>query len=94
MDERAEAEVGIATGMASTCHREVTVPMSNVTAAAVPVSHPGVETVGSSDGLVPRASSQPSIASERLRVSHKVPSLSRPGILRNGRVPNFEAALR
>ena len=52
--------------------------------------------VGSSDGLILGSwvSSHPSSASTRPQLSHGSLSADSPGILRDGRVPDFEAALR
>ena len=94
MGEQANAKAGVTASVASTGRREVIVLMSSAATIGVLASQPGVETVGLSGGPVPRAASQPSTTSERLRVIHAVSSLSGPRVLRNGWVLDFEATLR
>ena len=60
MGERADAEVDVTAG-----RYEAAVPISSVAAAVVHASQPGVETVGSSGGLVLGVALQPSTTLER-----------------------------
>ena len=94
MGERADAEAGINAGVASASRQEAVVLIFSAAAVAVPASQPGVETAGSSGRPVPEAASQSSTTSERSQMSRGAPSSNGPGILHNGRVPDFKAALR
>ena len=55
--DRPEAELHVMATIAPTGRQEALVPMSTMAAAVVSGSQPSVETVGSSDGPIPGASS-------------------------------------